>query len=209
MSTENTRFCIVHKKPYARDLLIRLVVSPSGVLTPDLGEKLQGRGHWVLSDKSTIAALGQSRLVKSMPSLFDPQAFIVQIDALLSERCVHWISLARRAGQAVAGFEKTAFLLEKGRAGIWLEAENIVAMKNRRAVKTKKNVKKSNILKTNELGQAFGRANVTHAVLHFGELCDRLKKELSRLHGFRVYSLGNSLDSQPVTDEGLLAKGIS
>ncbi|MGL1180861.1 hypothetical protein ACSTLD_24360, partial [Vibrio parahaemolyticus] len=44
------------------------------------------------------------------------------VEALLERRCLNLIGLARRAGQAVAGFEKVREALQHGRVALLLAA---------------------------------------------------------------------------------------
>jgi predicted RNA-binding protein YlxR (DUF448 family) len=51
---EAERRCIVTGEVQPKAGLIRFVVSPDGLLVPDLGEKLPGRGIWISSDRDVI-----------------------------------------------------------------------------------------------------------------------------------------------------------
>ena len=48
------RLCVATRLVKPVDELIRFVVSPDGVLTPDLKRKLPGRGVWVTATRAAV-----------------------------------------------------------------------------------------------------------------------------------------------------------
>ena len=50
------RSCVVSREVKPADDLIRFVVGPDGVLTPDIRRKLPGRGVWVEGRRESLAA---------------------------------------------------------------------------------------------------------------------------------------------------------
>ena len=118
---ETTRRCIATGVALPREGLIRFVLSPDGIVTPDLSERLPGRGMWVSAEREAMMlALKKnpfSRAAKSQATI--PEGLIDLLDQLLVKRVVDLISLARRNGSAICGFEKTKGALISGKAGCW------------------------------------------------------------------------------------------
>ena len=48
------RTCIVTGQTGPSDQLIRFVVSPDGMIFPDIGHKLDGRGAWLLASRQVL-----------------------------------------------------------------------------------------------------------------------------------------------------------
>ena len=119
------------------------------------------------------------RKVSVPPDLAD------RIERLLLRRCLELIGLARRAGQAMAGFEKVRGELKAGRGAVILAASDGSAdgRDKIRALATGKALVA--VLRSDELGAAFGRGHAVHALLAPGRLAARLLVETSRLAGFR------------------------
>ena len=106
--------------------LIRFVLDPEGGLTPDLAERLPGRGAWLSATRDAAALAAKKRLfsrgfkqpVEVSDDLPD------QLEALLAKRLIEAISLTRKAGLAVSGFEKVKARLKQGGVGALLAASD-------------------------------------------------------------------------------------
>ncbi len=102
------RRCIVTGEVMAKEQLLRFAVSPDGIVVPDIAEKLPGRGLWIKADRATLEAATAKnpfarvarRQVKVPADLKD------QVVSLTRQRLIDAVGFARRAGSAVAGFEK-------------------------------------------------------------------------------------------------------
>src|SRR5271154_922396 len=113
------RRCIVTGEERPKAELVRFVVGPDGAVVPDIDGRLPGRGLWTRAQRDIVAAAVTRRLfsraakqsVSTAPDLPD------RVAALLLRRCVEGLGLARRAGQAVAGFEQVRSWLDHGRCG--------------------------------------------------------------------------------------------
>ena len=121
---EHTRRCIATGNIQPRAELIRFVLSPNGIVTPDLSERLPGRGIWVSAQGSAIeTAINKnlfSRAAKAQTII--PNELLKLVEDLLLKRVINLISLARRDGSAICGFEKTKSLLNSGKAAVLLQA---------------------------------------------------------------------------------------
>ena len=186
-TAESVRRCIVTGQAWPRAALVRFVVDPEGAVVPDIAERLPGRGLWVHADRDSIAAAAARNLfAKSARRRVDvTDGLTDSVEAMLVGRCVDYIGLARRAGNAVAGFEKVRAWLGGGRAGLLLAARDGAAdgRAKLRAVARETTVRDELI--TAELAAAFGRERVVHVAIAAGALADRIEAELTRLAGFR------------------------
>lgn len=188
-----TRRCVAsgERQPIAR--LIRFVLSPDGVVTPDLAQNLPGRGVWVTADRVAISkavkggfARGFKVAIKAPPELAD------QLDAILARRIVDLLGFARRAGEIIMGFTKVEAALKDPREDIAClfiasgsgpsDRGKLVQAAGRRTPPPLI----LGILSSDEISLAFGRENVVHAGLLPGALAARFVAEAERLGGFRV-----------------------
>ena len=97
------------------------------------------------------------------------------------------IALARRAGEAIAGYEKVRLRL-RGRT----DAVVVIACDGADGSREKmKNfadgIPLIECLRAEELGAAFGREKTVHVALDDGGLAEKLQFEAQRLKGFRPY----------------------
>jgi hypothetical protein len=108
---------------------------------------------------------------------------------LLALRCRDGIGLARRAGKAVAGFEKVGQALRAGEIGLLLAASDGAENGRQKVAALARGldlaVEVMAALTAAELGAAFGRDHVVHAAMGSGALADRVRVDGARLAGFR------------------------
>lgn len=182
------RRCIVTRESQPRGGMIRFVVGPDDAVVPDLAERLPGRGVWVSADAGALRraadrglfARAAKRAARAAPDLAD------QVEGLLAHRLVELIALARKAGQAVTGFEKTRAALVSGDAAVLIQASDGSARERARLRPPPGENTLIACLSGRELGLAFGRDNVIHAAVLAGGLGDRIQNEALRLTGFRA-----------------------
>ena len=180
------RKCLVSRESGPKAGLIRFVTSPDGVVVPDVMEKLPGRGYYVTSDFNVLEeAVKQkvfSRGAKAQVTI--PENLIIEIDRQLARRVVDLVSIARKAGRAVTGFEKVKGWLAEGRAKILLQASD-GSERGKGKLWTPEGGRFFGCLTAQELGLAFGRRHAIHCALSGGKLSERVVHEAARLRGLR------------------------
>ncbi len=181
------RRCLVTGARGAKSGLIRFVVDPDGRVVPDLVEKLPGRGMWVSAERAAVEKAARKGLFSraAKRAVTAEPALAERVTALLAARVVELVSLARRAGQAVAGFEKTKALLESGAACCLLQAADGSPRERARLRPPEGEDTLVRDLTASELGLAFGRDRVIHAALVSGGLGERVRYESARLSGMK------------------------
>ena len=181
------RRCIVSGESGATAGLIRFVVGPDGAVVPDLAGKLPGRGIWVSADRASLETAVKKRLFAraARAPVTAPADLADLVEAGLVRRLVETIALARKAGEAVAGYEKTRDWLARGEAAALVQAAD--GSERGRAKLRPPAGPESHVtcLSAQELGMAFGREFVIHAALAAGGLCGRVVDEAARLARLR------------------------
>ena len=184
------RRCIATGESLPPERLIRFVLSPDGVLTPDLAAELPGRGIWVTANRDAldkaVAGKGFSRAARRQINL--PPDLGDQIAALLLRRTMQLLGIARKAGVAITGREKVEAQARNGKIGVLIAAsdgaEDGAAKLLRLAKAVNPDIFYVSWLNGTELSLAFGRDNVIHAAIAQGRLADRFVMEAGRLLGF-------------------------
>ena len=185
------RRCIATGQSGPADRLIRFVVGPDAQVVPDLALRLPGRGVWLTAERAVVErAVARklfSRAFKVQAAA--PADLADRLEALLAQRLIDVIGLARKAGQAVAGFEKVRARLKQGAAGALVQASDGAADGKAKLVRIAGGkpggVGIVDCLDSTELGLAFGRAFAIHAALDRGGFADRAIGEAARLSGLR------------------------
>ena len=181
------RRCIVTRETAPRNGLIRFVISPDGEVVPDLGERLPGRGLWLTARGGIVrrACAENSFSRAARRSVHVPADLPERIAALLDRRCLDVVGLARRAGEAVAGFEKVREAARGGDIAVLLEASDGASDGREKIERIVQEGACLSLWTAARLGEPFGRDRVVHAAILRGSLADRLLRDARRLEGMR------------------------
>ncbi len=125
-----------------------------------------------------------ARAARSPVSVPDDLSVILQ--AGLIRRISEFLGLARRAGQAVAGFEKAREVLRTGRSRLVLQAsDGSEAERERFLSGLGPALVVIDPLPGDVLGRVFGRDYVVHVAVAPGKLAESLVHEAGRLAGLK------------------------
>jgi uncharacterized protein len=197
------RRCVVTRERLPKAQLIRFVVGPDRMLVPDLSATLPGRGMWLSASRDVLefgsekGTLARAFARAARGPVTVPADLPVVLQAALVRRIGELLGLARRAGQAVAGFEKAREWLRNGRARLVLEAsDGSVAERARFLSGHTGEISVFDPLPSATLGRMFGRDHVVHVAVAPGRLAERLQLEAERLAGLRGQMSGGKPDQQ-------------
>lgn len=194
------RRCAVTRERLPKERMIRFVVGPDRQIVPDLAARLPGRGIWLsasadvldFDDKDGRGGKGQrggrmlagafARAARGQVSV--PPDLSITLQAGLVRRIGEFLGLARRAGQAVAGFEKAREILRTGRSRLVLQAsDGSEAERERFLSGLGPGLTVIDPLPGEALGRIFGRDYVVHVAVAPGKLAESLVHEAGRLAG--------------------------
>ena len=180
------RKCIATGEVRPQSELIRFVVGPETQIVPDIMGKLPGRGIWVSADRKALDKAVSKRLFarSAKQAVTVPEDLVAQVEVQLARRVVDLISLARKSGGAVSGYEKVKDWLAKDYAEVLIQASN-GSERGKSKLSTPYGGTYIGWLKAEELGLAFGRQTVIHGALASGGLALRVVEEALRLKGVR------------------------
>ena len=195
------RKCIASGKVLPKAEMIRFVVGPDGSIVPDILGKLPGRGIWVSSRKGALEkACGKGLFSRSAKaSVKVPTDLTAKVEAGLVARVVDLISLSRKSGRAVAGYEKVKGWLATEEARVLIQAKDGSERGKSKLRPPEGNASFIGVLSANELGLAFGRENVIHSALAAGGLTKLVVEEAARLKGLRDANGGNAAEKDKKT----------
>ncbi|WP_433990108.1 hypothetical protein SuNHUV7_13910 (plasmid) [Pseudoseohaeicola sp. NH-UV-7] len=180
------RKCIATGEVQPKFGLIRFVVGPDDQIVPDIAGKLPGRGIWVAADRLALQKAVDKKLFAkaARQAVQVPEGFADLVEALLVRRVVDLLSLSRKSGHAVAGYEKVKDWLIKEEAQVLIQAID-GSGRGKSKLSTPHFGTYIGWLAAGELGLAFGRQTVIHAALASGGLTSRVVEEAQRLKGLR------------------------
>lgn len=205
---EPVRRCALSGQSLPKGDLIRFVLSPDHVVTPDLHCKLPGRGLWLRAERATI----EEALKKKLFSRGFRQKALANSDlpdmiyTLSGNDALHTLSLANKAGLVITGYEKIRRALDKGEIGWLLHAREASSNGSEKLDRyfarphdehpddgEQKPV--SGVLAAlftgEQLGLALGRSNVIHTGLKRGVMARRFVNALQRTLAFQSPGAGH------------------
>ena len=186
------RKCIATGDVQPKFGLIRFVVGPDDQVYPDILGKLPGRGMYVAADRAALEQAVSKKLFSraAKKQVTVPDGLVDEVESQLARRVVDLISLQRKGGRAVAGYEKVKSWLQNEEAEVLIQASD-GSGRGKSKLSTPHYGHYIGVLTADELGLAFGRQTVIHGALASGGLTLRVVEEAQRLKGVRKNEAGN------------------
>ncbi|MBA67833.1 MAG: DNA-binding protein, partial [Rhizobiales bacterium] len=121
--------CILTRARGDKADLIRFVLSPDGVVTPDLKLALPGRGAWVTADRKVVdEAASKGAFARAFKTkLAPPEDLGSTVDALLLADLTGMMNMARKSGQFIGGSGKAEAAIRSGEAIALFHASDAAA----------------------------------------------------------------------------------
>lgn len=179
------RRCLVTRERLPKEKMIRFVLDPDRTVLPDLAARLPGRGMWLSAGAdvlSTACARGMFARV-ARGSVRIPPDLAERVRTGLERRVLELLGLCRRAGQAVAGFDKAREWLRSGRAALIVQASDGSLEERRRFLGDAAGIAVVSPVSGAALGMVFGRERTVHVAIAPGKLAQALRTESERLAG--------------------------
>ena len=197
------RQCALTNEHLTTDELIRFVLSPDQVVTPDLRRKLPGRGLWLTADETSIAQAVKKKLFARgfRQQAVVPDNLVDMIKKLLRKDALLALSLANKAGLVISGYEKIKSALGKGDVEQLLHAAEassggsdkldrlFSATHAKQAGSDDPNLVSGvlpRLFTGAELSLALGRSNVIHIGLKQGDMARRFHFALQKAAAFEL-----------------------
>ena len=180
------RKCIATGEVQPKNGLIRVVAGPDGPGGPGVAVQPQGRGGYVAADADALEkAIAKRLFARGLKApVMVPEGLAAEVERQIARRVVDLISLARKSGLAVAGYEKVKGWLDTEVAEVLIQAVD-GSGRGKSKLSTPHYGRYIGWLTADELGMAFGRQTVIHAALGSGGLTKRVVEEAQRLKGLR------------------------
>lgn len=212
------RSCVVTRAVKPPDDLIRFVVGPDGVLTPDLRRKLPGRGVWTSVSATTVAeAIKRKAFERSLKTkIVVPADLVALIDGLMQRDALQALAMANKAGLVSTGFAKVEAVIGSGRCAAAIEASDGAEDGRRKIGQALRRVEVARqidglkprtvpvvaIFAAADLELALGRAHVIHAALAPGPAAEGFLSRWRRLVRYRTDDAGGTEPESPADFDG-------
>jgi predicted RNA-binding protein YlxR (DUF448 family) len=198
------RRCILSGKSFPREHLVRLAISPDGLVLPDPGAKAPGRGAWITPDRAALeTALAKGQLKGALARAFKGAKLTIPDDladlvaAGLTKYATDRLGIEMRSGNIVLGSSRIAEQARTGRIALLLHASDSSEDGRKKldqawrvGIEAEGSGKRGMVLPLdrNRLSVALGRENVVHLGVsgHSQDLraAQRVEQAVARLTHF-------------------------
>jgi predicted RNA-binding protein YlxR (DUF448 family) len=179
------RRCIITREQGERGRMLRFVLGPDRQIVPDIAARLPGRGMW-LSPRADVIETARAKGAFARAArgpVNVPADLLAVLRTGLTRRVVDHLGLARRAGQAVAGFAKAREWVVQGRAAGIVQAADGSLEERSRLVSGARDIWVAWPLQAADLAAVFGRDHAVHVAVAAGKLAETLRNDVERLAG--------------------------
>lgn len=203
------RRCVLTGRIAARDVLVRLAVSPAGEVLPDALAKAPGRGAWIGVNRGELEqALANGKLKGALSRSFKTGALTIptdlarRVESGLVRAFLDRLGLEMRAGKLILGSDRIANESRMGKVAALYHASDASEDGSRKldqAFRVGMDAEGTDLagirlpLDRAALSVALGRDNVVHLALADRASAERIAIPLRRLKHF--------LDGQPAVGE--------
>ena len=205
-TSEPERRCILSGDRGSRAALVRLAVSPDGLVLPDAHAKAPGRGAWIGVTRAELeAALAKGKLKAALARAFKSGALDIpadlpaRVEDALRRALAERLGLEMRSGALILGTERIAESVRSGAAALLLHASDASEGGRKKldqawrvGQEREGSGERGVILPLDRaaLSVALGRDNVVHLALADAKAAERVNPPLQRLLHFLGADLG-------------------
>ena len=161
----------------------------------------RGAAFWVSADRAALDLAVKKKLFAraARQAVVVPEGLADLVTTLVRQRVIDLLSLARKSGQAIAGYEKCRELAMADEMAVLIQAADGSPRGKTKLRPPEGEKTYIDWLSAQELGLAFGREHVIHAALRAGGLRRPVVEEAARLAGLRT-DIGGYATGEDKTD---------
>lgn len=192
----NPRTCIVSRKVFDRDELIRFVAGPDGNVVPDLKENLPGRGVRVEARRQAVEkAVEKQMFSRGLKASVKADASLPGlVDQLLEARALQALALTKKSGLLITGFAKVDSAIRSNKADLLLHSSDAADDGKRKLASATAFVKHMggeeievvSCFTTEQMSSTLGLGNANHAAALPGGATRNLVKAIRKLVKYRA-----------------------
>jgi len=185
-SDDITRKCIVTGEVMEKSHLLRFVVTPDRILVPDLHKKLSGKGIYVSSSyKHLKYAIEKNLFAKVLKqNVKVTNELLPIVENILHKNALNAISLARKSGDAVIGFDKVMEAVTLKKVDFILEANNAGNDGHKKLQHKAENLLIYRLFSVEELDKALDKVNTVYLAFLKGRMSGMVEHNFKKLSDF-------------------------
>ncbi len=176
--------CAITAEPLEKEWAIKLVMSPQGVVVPDLDDALPGKALWAVCKPSIWRELLKEEVLER---LFGKEAVLLpnfeqRCITMMRQQALQWLALSKKAGKLIVGGQKVKVALNEGRVLLVFQA----AGGSKRELKNLlqgpyKSISVCDFFTTDELAGVLGQNHIGYLALLKGGLSEKVFRRCIQL----------------------------
>ena len=218
------RRCVLTARNDDRDALIRLAISPEGLVLPDAHAKAPGRGAWIgVSRDELRTAVANGKLKGALARAYKqggleiPADLPEKLESALRRALTERLGLEMRSGKLILGSDRIAKEARSGKVAALFHAADASedgARKLDQAWRVGNDAEGSGLmgarlpLDREALSVALGRENVVHLALNDTRSAGRVKIPLARLQTYLGAATAAEPRAEKVAADAAPAPGV-
>lgn len=159
--------CLVTNKKLDEDKSLRFVLSPENVVTPDIYNKLTGEACYIDCHSDILIKACSKSIFKLFwgDSIVIPNNLLQLTIKLLENQCLQTISLAKRSGNLVTGFDKVYQKVVSDSAVLLIQAKDASDDGKRKIRNKAEKIPVYDCFLRSMLAQSLGKDDVVHIAI--------------------------------------------
>ena len=168
--------CFMTKEMHSRLEMLRFVISPDKTVVFDVDEKLAGHGMWLTADKGLLKTACEKRIFykAAKGTVKIPENLTEQVENIMKQRCLNLLSLCRKAGLLVFGYEAVKKTIAQQQVITAFEAIDSSERGQNKIYKSDELFNIFKIFSRSEMGKVAGLDEIVHLVLLKGKLSEKV-----------------------------------
>ena len=164
------------KEMHPRTEMLRFVVSPEKTVVFDADEKLGGHGMWLTADKDLLNNACEKRIFykAAKGTVKIPENLTEQVENIMKQRCLNLLSLCRKAGLLVFGYEAVKKAIAQQQIITAFEAVDSSERGQSKIYRSEEAFSIFKIFTRSEMGKIAGLDEIVHLALLNGKLSDKV-----------------------------------
>ena len=185
-SDDITRKCIVTGEVKDKSHLLRFIVTPDKILVPDLHKKLPGKGVYVSSSYRHLKyAIEKNLFAKALKqNVKVTNELLPMVENILHKNALKAISLARKSGDAVIGFDNVLEFIMLNKVDFVLEASDAGNDGHKKLQHKAEDLLIYRLFSVEELDKALDKVNTVYLAFLKGRMAGMVKHNFEKLSDF-------------------------
>ena len=179
------RKCILEGVVKPTSELLRFVMIDNTII-PDFSKKLPGKGIYVTNNRHSLQKALDKKLFQkvSRHCVRVDDNFMDVVTKILKQKALNSLSLAKKSGALISGFEKVKEAIKKNNVEFVIEASDAAEDGKEKIVLLAKSIEIFNLFSIDELDRTLNKDNTVHLAVLKNKIAQMVYQDLKKYQNF-------------------------